>query len=394
MDDFSPADDGSAPLARAADWVRVESPSTGQPARRDTDTMPGWAGSCWYWLRFMDPGNDAAAFAREAEAYWGPVDLYVGGAAHAVMHLLYARFWHKVFFDEGLVSTAEPFQRLFNQGLITAFAYQDASGRLVPSDEVEPRGDGFVRARDEAPLTQIVTKMAKSLRNVVNPDDVIDESGADTLRVYQMFMGPLADSKPWNPRDIAGSRRFLERAWRLFVDEDAADPVRPHLRVDQQALPEGPAAELERSLNRALQRVDDSFKGFNFNTAIAALMGFVNEATRRVGALTRGQGERFLLALSPFAPHVADELWTRLGNEGSICLEAWPQVDPAWLEEDSVEIVVQVLGKVRGRVRLPKGASQPEVERAAREAVPQWLEGKQLVRTVVVPGKLVNLIVK
>ena len=395
MSDFSPAADGSAPLARAADWVAVVSPRTGRPARRDTDTMPGWAGSCWYWLRFMDPHNQRAAFSREAERYWGPVDLYVGGAAHAVMHLLYARFWHKVLYDAGLVSTAEPFHKLFNQGLITAFAYQDASGRLVPSDEIQPRGDGFVRVGSGEALEQIVTKMAKSLKNVVNPDEVIAEHGADTLRVYQMFMGPLSDSKPWNPRDIAGSRRFLERVWRLMVDEDAAAPVRPELRVDQQSDSlAGPAAELERFLNRALQRVDDSFRDFNFNTAIAALMGFVNEATRRAGALTRAQAERFLLALSPFAPHVCEELWARLGNEGSLCVERWPQVDPAWLEDETVEVVVQVLGKVRGRVNLCKQATQEEVERAARAAVPQWLEGKQVVRTIVVPGKLVNLIVK
>ena len=394
MDDFRPSDDGSAPLARAREWVEVTSPVTGAPARRDTDTMPGWAGSCWYWLRFMDPHDDAAAFAAEAERYWGPVDLYVGGAAHAVMHLLYARFWHKVFFDAGLVHTKEPFQRLFNQGLITAFAYQDASGRLVPSDEVEPRGDGFVRKGGDQPLEQIVTKMAKSLKNVVNPDDVIAEYGADTLRVYQMFMGPLADSKPWNPRDIAGSRRFLDRLWRLFVDEDGEAPIRPQFAADQSRVElEGEAAELERFLNKALQRVEDAFKGFNFNTAIAALMGFVNEATKRASALTRGQGERLLLALAPFAPHLADELWARLGNAGSICAAAWPKVDARWLVEDSVEIAVQVLGKVRARCSVPTGAEQAAVEAAARAAVPQHLEGKQVKRVIHVPGKLVNFIV-
>ncbi|HVS20068.1 MAG TPA: class I tRNA ligase family protein, partial [Planctomycetota bacterium] len=394
MDDFTPSEDGSAPLARAREWVEVTSPVTGKPARRDTDTMPGWAGSCWYWLRFMDPHDDSAAFAPEAERYWGPVDLYVGGAAHAVMHLLYARFWHKVLFDAGLVSTTEPFARLFNQGLITAFAYQDASGRLVASDEVEPKGDGFVRAGDGGPLEQIVTKMAKSLKNVVNPDDVIAEYGADTLRVYLMFMGPLADSKPWNPRDIAGSRRFLERLWRLFVDEESETPIRPQFAVDQsRAALAGQAVELERFLNRALLRVDDSFKGFNFNTAVAALMGFVNEATKRGAALTRGQGERLLLALAPFAPHLADELWSRLGNAGSICVAAWPRVDERWLVEDTVEIVVQVLGKVRARCAVPTGAHPDAVEAAARAAVPQHLAGKEVQRTIHVPGKLVNFIV-
>ncbi len=394
-EDFRPSPDGSPPLARAREWVLAKSPRTSRPARRDTDTMPGWAGSCWYWLRFMDPGNEQAAFSPESERYWGPVDLYIGGAAHAVMHLLYARFWHKVLFDEGLVSNSEPFQRLFNQGLITAFAYQDSSGRLVPNAGVEPRGAGFVRAGSGEELVAVVTKMAKQLGNVVNPDDVIAEYGADTLRVYQMFMGPLADSKPWNPRDIAGSRRFLERVWRLYVDEEGHDTLRAHLRVDQQAsVLQGPTAELERFLNRALQRLDDSFSGFNFNTAIAALMEFVNQATRRPGALSRGQAERLVLALSPFAPHLCEELWSRLGYEQSLAREPWPIVDPALLVDETVEIAVQVNGKVRGRVVVPAEAHGDQPLLAAREAVAKWIEGKELVRTVVIPGKLVNLIVR
>jgi leucyl-tRNA synthetase len=196
MEDFKPSADGSAPLARAKDWVATRDPSSGTEARRDTDTMPGWAGSCWYWLRFMDPANAGAPFSRDAERYWGPVDLYVGGASHAVMHLLYARFWHKVMFDAGIVSTKEPFQKLFNQGLVQAFAYQDPTGRLVPSAEVESKGDAFARKSTGEPVAQIVTKMAKSLGNVVNPDDMIAEHGVDTVRLYEMFMGPLADAKP------------------------------------------------------------------------------------------------------------------------------------------------------------------------------------------------------
>jgi len=395
MEDFRPSEDGSPPLARAKGWLETVDPRDGTPARRDTDTMPGWAGSCWYWLRFMDPHNEREPFAREAERYWGPVDLYVGGAAHAVLHLLYARFWHKVLFDLGLVSTNEPFRRLFNQGMITAFAYQDPSGRLVGTDEVEPRGDGFVRKTTGEPVKQIVTKMAKSLRNVANPDDIVAEHGADTLRLYELFMGPLADSKPWNPRDIAGCRRFLERAWRLFVDEAGDEPLQPHLSLDQQPVAlSGDSLELERSLNRALKRVDDSFERFNFNTAIAGLMAFVNDATKRPGALTRGQAERFVLALSPFAPHVAEELWHRLGNTSELSRTPWPSVLSQFLGEEEIEIAVQVQGKLRGKVRVAKDAPQDEVERAARESVPQWLEGKELVKTVVVPGRLVNLIVR
>jgi leucyl-tRNA synthetase len=221
MADFKPSSDGSAPLARAKDWVSTT--WEGAPARRDTDTMPGWAGSCWYWLRFMDTGNRSAPWSAAAENYWGPVDLYVGGAAHAVMHLLYARFWHKVLFDAGLVHTTEPFQRLFNQGLLTAFAFEDATGRLVPNAGVEERDGKYFKKGGGEELKQIVTKMAKQLGNVVNPDDIVQEHGADTLRLYELFMGPLADSKPWNTRDIPGPRRFLERVWRLYVDREGAD---------------------------------------------------------------------------------------------------------------------------------------------------------------------------
>jgi leucyl-tRNA synthetase len=356
--------------------------------------MPGWAGSCWYWLRFMDPGNDREPWSRDAERYWGPVDLYVGGAAHAVMHLLYARFWHKVLFDLGLVHTPEPFQKLFNQGLITAFAYQDATGRLVASDGVEPKGDGFVKKASGEPVTQIVTKMAKSLKNVVNPDDVIREHGADTLRLYETFMGPLADSKPWNPRDIAGCRRFVERVWRLIVDPDSDEPVRPHLKVDQEREIAGDSLEIERALNRAVKRIDDSFQFFNFNTGIAALMELVNVASKRPEALTRSQAERLVLALAPFAPHVCEELWRRLGNEGSLARAPWPKVRREFLEDDEVEIPVQVNGKLRGRTRAAKTAAEGELVASAKTAVGPWIEGKEVVKTVVVPGRLVNLIVR
>jgi leucyl-tRNA synthetase len=360
--------------------------------------MPGWAGSCWYWLRFMDPQNDEAPFSLEAERYWGPVDLYVGGAAHAVMHLLYARFWHKVLHDVGLVSTNEPFARLFNQGLITALAYRDATGRLVPNAEVEARGERFVHRESGAELEQFVTKMAKQLGNVVNPDDIIDEHGADTLRLYELFMGPLADEKPWNPRDISGCRRFVERVWRLFVDEDTEDALRPELAVDQQPTAlEGSALELERALNRTLKRVDDAFSGLNLNTAVAGLMSFVNDATRlrgEGGGMNRGQGERLCLALAPFAPHLAEELWSRLGNAGSVTLAPWPQVDERLLVDDEVEIVVQVKGKLRGRARVPREASQEHVEQAAREAVAQSIAGAEVFKTIYVPGKLVNFLTR
>ncbi|HEX6885251.1 MAG TPA: leucine--tRNA ligase [Planctomycetota bacterium] len=391
LEDFRPAADGSAPLARAKDWLTVTSPRTGQPARRDTDTMPGWAGSCWYWLRFMDPHNAGAAFAPEAERYWGPVDLYVGGAAHAVMHLLYARFWHKVFFDVGLVSTPEPFQRLFNQGLITAFAFKDRTGRLVPNAEVEEKGGKATRLGTGEELETFVTKMAKSLGNVVNPDHPIAEHGADTLRIYMMFMGPLGESKPWNPRDIAGSRRFLDRVWRLFVEETGA-PVRPELLAPAAGRPEGAALALERVLNRMLERVNDSFESFNFNTAIAVMMEFVNEATKQRVALRRDQAERFLRVLAPFAPHLAEELWAALGHAQPIQLAGWPAVEAAYLVDDEIELVVQVNGKLRAKIRAPKDAHKERLEELGRAAVNEHLAGKTVKKVVVVPGRLVNFV--
>jgi leucyl-tRNA synthetase len=397
MDDFTPSADGSPPLARAEEWLTTVDRRTGEGVRRDTDTMPGWAGSCWYWLRFMDPHNENAPFSGEAEAYWGPVDLYIGGAAHAVMHLLYARFWHKVFHDAGLVSTPEPFQRLFNQGMVQAFAYEDAAGRLVPSDEVVPKGDGFARRTDGAPVTQIVTKMAKSLKNVVNPDEIIAEHGADAFRLYEMFMGPLADSKPWNPRDIPGCRRFLERVWRLLVDEEGTEPARlrrPEGGVAQGGAPEGAALELERELAAMLKRVDDSFEHFNFNTAIAAMMSFVNEATKRPGALTFAQAERFVRALAPFAPHVAEELWERLGCPGLVADAAWPVADERYLARDTYELVVQVNGKLRCKADAPAGGTRDELEALARSALGARLEGLEVVKVVVVPGRLVNFVAR
>jgi len=389
MDDFTPAADGSAPLGRAKDWVTTTDPATGKPALRDTDTMPGWAGSCWYYLRFMDPDNDQAAFDEDVERYWGGVDLYIGGVEHAVLHLLYARFWHKVLFDEGIVSTPEPFTRLFNQGMLTAFAFKDTTGRLVPSDEVDESGEDAVSKVDGTKLERVIAKMSKSLKNVVNPDDVVAEYGVDTFRLYEMFMGPLGESKPWNPRDVSGSRRFLEKVWRLFVLQEEGAPTRPNLLAEGRG-----SDDLERALNKMLQRVEDSFEGFNFNTAIAGMMTFVNEAGKAADDFGRSQAERFVCALAPFAPHIAEELWKRLGHEGGITRAPWPTVDEDFLQGETIEIVVQVQGKLRARVQVAPDAPKDVVEAAATAAVPEWLEGKQLVKTIVVPGRLVNFVVR
>ena len=395
MSDFTPSQDGSAPLARDAEWVNTVDPESGDPARRDTDTMPGWAGSCWYWLRFMDPHNDRLPFAPEAEKYWGPVDLYIGGASHAVLHLLYARFWHKVFFDIGLVSEAEPFRKLFNQGILTAPAYQDETERRIPTDEVEADGESWIHRKTGKPVKQIIASMSKSLRNVVNPDDVIGDYGADAFRLYEMFMSPLADGRLWDPRGISGCRRFLDRLWRLLVDEDADSPVRVNLQEDRPRKDwSAQSNELERGLNRMLKRVDDSFEPFNFNTAVSAFMTFLNDATKQPEALTRSQAERLTCALAPFTPHLAEEFWQRLGHEPSIAYAPWPEVDTAELEEDEFELVVQVLGRLRARARAPRSASKAELEKLAREAAATHLEGKQVIKTIVVPGRLVNFVVR
>lgn len=389
MDDFTPAEDGAAPLGRATDWVSTIDPDSGAPALRDTDTMPGWAGSCWYYLRFMDPHNDEAPFGESAEQYWGGVDLYIGGTEHAVLHLLYARFWHKVLFDAGIVSTPEPFTKLFNQGMLTAFAYKDKTGRLVPCDEVNEVDDKAVHIKSGEVLEKTIAKMSKALKNVVNPDDVVAEYGVDAFRIYEMFMGPLGDSKPWNPRDVSGSRRFLDRVWRLFVDPDGDGSLRANVTSDATG-----SDELERSLNKMLQRVEDSFDGFNFNTAIAGMMTFVNDASKQLDGFSKSQAERFVCALSPFAPHIAEELWSQLGHDGGISTADWPKVDESKLIDETVELVVQVMGKLRARVQVASDASKSDIEAAAKAAIPTWLEGKTIVKTIVVPGRLVNFVVR
>jgi leucyl-tRNA synthetase len=396
MDDFKPSEDGSAPLNRVPDWVSMTEASTGKSFVRETDTMPGWAGSCWYYLRFMDPHNGEAAWSAEAEKYWGQVDLYVGGSEHTVLHLLYARFWHKVLYDLKLVGEPEPFKRLFNQGMLTAFAYKDATGRLVPTDEVVAKGDGDqMVAKDSGEvLEKVIAKMSKSLKNVVNPDSVIEEYGCDTFRLYEMFMGPLSDSKPWNPRDVPGCRRFVERVWRLFVDEEAVTAVKPQLLQESEGEPEGEALIVERELHKMLKRVEDSFKLFNFNTAIAGMMTFVNEVNKHKEGFTRSQAERFAQVLSPFAPHLGEELWQRLGHEEGINYSSWPSPEERFLVVDEFELVVQVLGKVRGKVQASKASSKEELLELARQTVADQLEGKQIVKEILVPGRLVNFVVR
>ncbi len=392
MADFKPveSDTPTPPLGKALDWVSVE--IDGARYRRETNTMPNWAGSCWYYLRYCDPRNTERFVSDAAQRYWlgegerGGVDLYMGGAEHAVLHLLYARFWHKALYDLGEVSTPEPFKRLRHQGLILSYAYQRKGGGLVPTDEVEETAGGaFVHTPSREPVTQIIAKMSKSLKNVVNPDDVIAEFGADTFRLYEMSMGPIEASKPWNPRDIVGSFRFLQRAWRLAVDEENGA---------SRALPDDAAnPDVERALHRAIKKVGADIDALSFNTAIAAMIQFVNDATA-TGA-TRSQLARFARILAPFAPHVAEEMWARLGHTSLICHEPWPEHDEAMLASALVEIVVQVNGKVRGRVMTAPDADEDALRSAALAdpAVVEALQGKEPRKVIAVKGRLVNLVV-
>lgn len=392
LEDFAPSGNMEPPLAKASDWVQTTDPATGNPARREVNTMPQWAGSCWYYLRFMDPQNAEAAFSKEAEDYWGPVDLYVGGAEHAVLHLLYARFWHKVLYDLGLVSTKEPFQKLFNQGMVLSWAYKDARGALVPTDKAVENDGAYTHTETGEPLERIVAKMSKSLKNVENPDDIIADWGADTMRLYEMFMGPLEASTPWNPEDLPGVHRFLQRTWRIFVPDGEIGEVatvHPHLLAEK-----APDPALEKALHKAIAKVGDDLERMQFNTAISAMMVFVNEVTKKVDAMSRCQAERFVRILAPFAPHLGEELWRRLGHETSVALESWPDYDAKMLVENEVELAVQILGKVRAKVVVAHDASKDSILAAARDAVMEHLEGKTIQKEIVVPGRLVNFVAK
>jgi len=386
LEDFHPKG-VMRPLEKAAEWVNTTDPKTGAPAKRDTNTMPNWAGSCWYYLRYLDPGNNGRAWDPEKEKYWMPVDLYVGGAEHAVLHLLYARFWHKALYDAGFVSTREPFRRLFNQGMILGYTYRTADQRLVDVKDARFDGEKAVHKKTGEPLTVTVEKMSKSLKNVINPDDVVRDYGADTLRLYEMFMGPLDVVKPWNMNDVAGVHRFLNRVWRLMADEDGN--IRPNLANDQ-----GSAA-LERALHRCIRKTTQDIEKMAFNTAISAMMVFVNEATRDPSQLGKSQAERFLLLLSPFAPHIAEELWQTLGHADTLTYEPWPSFDPAMTREAEIELPVQVNGKIRARITVASEAAESDVRETALadESVKRRIAGKTIRKIVVVPGRLVNIVV-
>ncbi|MED1559771.1 leucine--tRNA ligase [Bacillus paramycoides] len=348
-ENIRPSGTGESPLANIDEWVNVVDPETGKKGRRETNTMPQWAGSCWYYLRYIDPNNSEALVDPEKVKQWLPVDIYIGGAEHAVLHLLYARFWHKVLYDIGVVPTKEPFQQLFNQGMI-----------LGENNE----------------------KMSKSKGNVVNPDDIVASHGADTLRLYEMFMGPLDASIAWSENGLDGARRFLDRVWRLFVQDNGEL---------SEKITDAPNKELEKAYHQTVKKVTEDYTELRFNTAISQMMVFINDAYK-AETLPKEYVEGFVKMIAPVAPHIGEELWSKLGYNETITYASWPTFDESKLVEDEVEIVVQIMGKVRAKLTMKKDASKEEMEQLALEAIKEQIEGKTVRKVIVVPGKLVNVV--
>ncbi|MBX7152251.1 leucine--tRNA ligase [bacterium] len=349
---YKPAGTGESPLATISDWVDTIDPASGKKARRETNTMPQWAGSCWYYLRYLDPKNEKMFCDPEKEKYWMPVNMYIGGGEHAVLHLLYARFWHKVLYDLKLVSTPEPFMKLINQGTI---------------------------------LGEDSQKMSKSVGNVINPDDIIKEYGADALRLYEMFMGPLTATKPWSTNGVEGVYRFLQRVWRLAIDADG--------KLSEQVKDVEPSIESLRVLHKTIKKAAHDIESLDFNTAISQMMIFVNEMTP-LAVRPKKIIEQFVLVLAPFAPHLAEELWYKLGHTKSLAHESFPDYDEALTVDDEVTVVIQVNGKLRDKLLVKKGTDKAVLEESALEKAVQWTAGKELLKVVVVPNKLVNIVVK
>ncbi len=394
LTDYHPveSEDPQPLLGKAADWVHTTAAAAGidelppgAPVVRETNTMPGWAGSCWYHIRYLDPKNESAFVSEEADDYWlgeGGVDLYIGGAEHAVLHLLYARFWHKILHDLGYLKSPEPYRRLFHQGMITSHAFMRSDKSLVGVDCVEEKSGRFFEVRTGDEVMRTIAKMSKSLRNVINPDDIIEEFGADTFRLYEMYMGPLEASKPWNTDDTVGLFRFLQRAWRLCVDEATGSPV----------FADTADAAVEKQLHRTTAKVGEDIERLAFNTAIASMIEFVNAALKP--GVTRDQMDRFVRVLAPFAPHIAEELWHKLGHAESVAHADWPGYEQSMLVDSEVEIAVQILGKVKARLSVPAGASEDELRELALKEVTiaELIAGKDIRKVIVVPGRLVNIV--
>ncbi len=388
--DFKPTGRLGGPLEKASDWIRVE--QYGRTYVRESNTMPQWAGSCWYYLRFCDPKNSRRAWDPEMERYWMPVDLYVGGAEHAVLHLLYSRFWHKVLSDRGYVSTMEPFQRLINQGMILSTTYRNSEGRIVPYAQITFEEGKALHSTTGEELMGETEKMSKSRGNVIPVDVPIKRYGADTTRLYEMFMGPLEATKPWSMQGVEGISRFLNRAWRMIMDESATE-----MRLSPKVTSDGGMADEDqlRVMHKTIQSVTEDMENLSFNTAISRLMEFVNYFT--------GQNKRpkicmenFALLLSPMAPHISEEMWRCLGHSESISYASWPVFDPKYAQESVIEIPIQVNGKVRGRITAPANAGDSEMEQAALSdpKVKKHLQGRTIQKVIIVPKKLINIVIR
>lgn len=379
---YEPSGTGESPLANIDSWLHVGDMT------RETNTMPQWAGSCWYYLRYIDPNNDTAPFSAANEKYWMPVDFYIGGAEHAVLHLLYARFWHKVLYDIGLVHTKEPFKKLFNQGMILGLSYKDARGALVPNDQVIAKDGKYFSKETGEELSQIPAKMSKSLKNVVNPDDIIRDFGADSLRLYEMFMGPLDQVKPWDTQGVQGVNRFLAKCWRLIVAQNEnvlQDNIRD-IACD---------AETETLMHQTIRKLGEDIESLNFNTGISQMMVYVNHLSR-LKEVPKAAAEALVLVLAPYAPHIAEELWSILGHSDCIANAQWPEFDAQKCEVARIKIAVQVVGKTRGTIEIDRNASDDDIVKAAQAipAVAKQLDGKTIVKTIIVPGRILNFIAK
>ncbi|MEK7721065.1 MAG: leucine--tRNA ligase, partial [Elusimicrobiota bacterium] len=381
VEKYLPTGTGESPLAAIESWVNTSCPACGGPAKRETNTMPQWAGSCWYYLRFIDPKNPGAFVSKELEKAWMPVDLYIGGAEHAVLHLLYARFWHKALFDLGLVSTGEPFKKLVHPGMILACSYRDAKGVYHGYKELAIAEDGSAKTPEGETIKPVVEKMSKSRKNVINPDEILKRYGADAFRLYEMFLGPLEDSKPWDLRAIEGVYRFLRRAYAWGLERHTA-------LTD--ARPSGPDMILR---HQTIEKVGADIEALKFNTAISALMIYLNRLTEQKET-SREDFNIFLTLLHPFAPHITDELWELSGGETTLMRQAWPPVDKAVIASRDIEIPVQVNGKIKERLKVKETTSQEEIKRLALEAVAPHTAGKALLKVIVVPGRLVSIAVK
>jgi leucyl-tRNA synthetase len=381
LENYLPGETGESPLSHSDEWLNITD-KNGRNGRRETNTMPNWAGSCWYYLRFIDPNNDKLIFDKAKEEYWMPVDLYIGGAEHAVLHLLYSRFWHKVLYDLGIVSTDEPYQRLFNQGMILAFAFETESGSKVTSDLVEERESKYYHKETGEELRQIVAKMSKSLKNVVNPDDVTSKYGADSLRLYEMFMGPLDVTKPWDEKGVKGVSGFLGRAFRFLSNPENI------FNGEEDA-------EVLKGLHQTIKKVEGDIESLHFNTSISAMMIFLNLATKK-GKITAETAGIFVKILSPFAPHIAEELWQFLGNKTSLAYEPWPGYNEEFLKEDSFNYPVSFNGKMRFNIELPVSLTREEVIKIVLddERAKKWIGNAIPSNIIFVPKRIVNIVIK